>query len=44
LVKKVPQKKEGEKMFILGLLIGIILGGAGMYIYVQTTGHLPGQK
>lgn len=31
-------------MFILGLMIGIIIGGAGMYIYVSTTGKLPGQK
>jgi hypothetical protein len=30
--------------FILGLIIGIILGGAGMYIYVTITGKLPGKK
>jgi hypothetical protein len=37
-----------KKLFNLGvtvgIIIGIVLGGAGMYIYVSVTGKLPGRN
>ena len=28
----------------IGFVLGIVVGGAGMYIYVAVTGKLPGAK
>jgi len=30
--------------FILGFLVGIIIGGAGMYVYTAINGGLPGKR